>query len=78
MTNDKRYVIIVEGQFPSIHSKTANALLRFAPTSAVALIDSTHAGKSAQDVIGYGGDVPVCGSFLMTSSDIILSPNLTG
>ena len=73
MTNERRYTIIVEGQFPSLHSKTANALLRFAPESAVALIDSTHAGKSAQDVIGYGGDVPVCGSF---QESLNYSPNM--
>ncbi|MCH7619418.1 MAG: DUF1611 domain-containing protein [Candidatus Marinimicrobia bacterium] len=72
MTNDKRYAILVEGQFNSRESKTANALLRFAPASAVALIDSTQAGKSAQEVLGYGGDVPVCGTF---QESLNYSPN---
>ena len=72
MTNDKRYAILVEGQFNSRESKTANALLRFAPASAVALIDSTQSGKPAQEVLGYGGDVPVCGTF---QESLNYSPN---
>ena len=72
MKDDKRYAILVEGKFNPKESKTANALLRFAPASAVALIDSTQAGRSAQEVIGYGGDIPVCGSF---QESLNYSPN---
>ena len=72
MTNDRRYTILVEGKFNSKESKTANAMLRFAPASAVALIDSTQTGRSAQEVIGYGGDIPVCGSF---QESLNYSPN---
>jgi len=55
----QRYAILVEGKFNSRESKTANAILRYEPESAVALIDSQYAGKTAHDVIGYGGDAPV-------------------
>jgi len=58
--SSKHYVILVEGKFNSRESKTANAILRYEPESAVALIDSSNAGKTARDVIGYGGEVPVC------------------
>ena len=61
-----RYAILAEGSFNSRDSKTANAVLRFIPDSAVALIDSTQAGKTAQEVIGYGGETPVVSSFQET------------
>ena len=61
-----RYAILAEGSFNSRDSKTANAVLRFIPDSAAALIDSTQAGKTAQEVIGYGGDTPVVSSFQET------------
>ncbi|MCH7495521.1 MAG: DUF1611 domain-containing protein, partial [Candidatus Marinimicrobia bacterium] len=67
-----RYAILAEGNFNSRDSKTANAVLRFIPDSAVALIDSTQAGKTAQEVIGYGGDTPIVSSFQET---LKYSPN---
>lgn len=72
MTSNKRFVILVEGKFNSKESKTANAILRYAPDSAVALIDSANAGKTAEDVIGYGDNTPV----LATLSDTLeFAPN---
>ncbi len=61
-----RYAILAEGKFNPKESKTANAVLRFIPESAAALIDSTQAGKTAQEIIGYGGDTPVVSSFQET------------
>ncbi|MCU0634565.1 MAG: DUF1611 domain-containing protein [Gemmatimonadaceae bacterium] len=58
----RRCVILAEGGFGPQTSKTANAVLRFAPTTVVAVIDSLHAGRTAQDVLGYGGRVPVLSS----------------
>ena len=68
----KRYAILVEGKFNSRESKTANAILRYEPESAMALIDSVNAGKTAQDVIGYGGKVPVCATL---SESLDFNPN---
>ena len=67
-----RYAVLAEGSFNPKDSKTANAVLRFMPEAAVALIDSTQAGKTAQEVIGYGGDTPVVSSFQET---LKYSPN---
>jgi uncharacterized NAD-dependent epimerase/dehydratase family protein len=58
----RRFVILAEGSFGPQTSKMANALLRFAPAEAVAIIDSHRAGRTAQEVIGVGGGVPVVGS----------------
>ena len=67
-----RYAILAEGSFNPKDSKTANAVLRFMPEAAVALIDSVQANKTTQEVIGYGGDTPVVSSFQET---LKYSPN---
>ena len=55
----KRYVILAEEKFHYLLSKTGNVLIRYKPEEVVAVIDSTTAGQTASDVIGYGGDIPV-------------------
>jgi uncharacterized NAD-dependent epimerase/dehydratase family protein len=58
----ERFVALCEGQFGPTTSKTANACIRYTPERVVAVIDSRHAGKSANDVLGFGGDIPVVGT----------------
>jgi len=55
----RRFAVLVEGSLGVLDAKTAVALLRYAPGAACALIDTMHAGKTAQDVLGFGGPVPV-------------------
>jgi uncharacterized NAD-dependent epimerase/dehydratase family protein len=54
-----RYVVLAEGHFGPETSKTANSAIRYLRDRVLAVVDSRHAGKSAQDVLGFGGDVPV-------------------
>jgi uncharacterized NAD-dependent epimerase/dehydratase family protein len=58
----RRMVILAEGQFSHHSSKTANGVIRFIPDQVVALIDSTQAGRTAGEIIGAGGDIPVVAS----------------
>jgi uncharacterized NAD-dependent epimerase/dehydratase family protein len=58
----RRFVILAEGQFGPLTSKTANATLRYVASEVVAVIDSTQVGRTAGDVLGYGGGVPVVAS----------------
>ncbi len=53
---------LAEGRFSPLKSKTANGALIYLPGEVVAVIDSTKVGKTAQDVLGYGGSVPVIAS----------------
>lgn len=53
------YVLLAEGQFGLLTSKTANGMLRYRPDEVVAVVDSSQVGKTALDVLGFGGDVPV-------------------
>ena len=62
MARDLRYLVLAEGQFGPMTSKTANGCIRYSPERVVAVLDSRHAGQTATDVIGYGGDIPVVAS----------------
>ena len=54
-----RLLILAEGRFSPLKSKTANAAIVHMPDSVAAVIDSGKAGMTAQQVLGYGGEVPV-------------------
>lgn len=43
-------------------SKTANSIIRYQPDRVVAVLDRQLAGKSVQDVLGFGGNTPVVSS----------------
>jgi uncharacterized NAD-dependent epimerase/dehydratase family protein len=54
-----RYLILTEGAFGPLSSKTANSAVRYLQERVVGVLDSTTAGKSVQDVLGFGGAIPV-------------------
>src|SRR4051812_9814268 len=54
-----RYLIYSEGQFGTPASKTGNSVIRYSAANVAAVLDSKHAGKTVQSVLGYGGDIPV-------------------
>jgi len=58
----RRFVVLVEGSLGVLDAKTAIALLRYAPGSVVALLDSTRAGETAEQALGFGGSVPIVGT----------------
>jgi uncharacterized NAD-dependent epimerase/dehydratase family protein len=55
----RRIVILCEGYFGDLDGKTASGLIMYKPEEVAAVIDSTKAGKSSQEVLGYGGNIPV-------------------
>jgi uncharacterized NAD-dependent epimerase/dehydratase family protein len=57
-----RYLIFSEGQFGTPASKTGNSVIRYSASNVAAVLDSRLAGKTAQDVLGYGGNIPVVAS----------------
>ena len=59
---NSRFLILAEGAFSPLRSKTANACIRYTPDHVVAVIDSTRSGQTAHDVLGFGGSIPVVGS----------------
>jgi uncharacterized NAD-dependent epimerase/dehydratase family protein len=53
---------MAEGNFGPLTSKTANSAVRYLPERIAAVLDSAHAGGTAQEVVGFGGAIPVVGS----------------
>lgn len=58
----KRLVHLAEGKFSLRSSKMTTGVLRYGYHENVAVIDSTKAGQTAQQVVGWGGDCPVVAS----------------
>jgi uncharacterized NAD-dependent epimerase/dehydratase family protein len=57
-----RYLIIADGDFGPMTSKTANSVIRYHPERTVAVLDRQEAGRTVEDVLGFGGSIPVVGS----------------
>lgn len=57
-----RHLILADGDFSPLLSKTANSVIRYQPDRVVAVLDRSKAGQTAQQVIGFGGDIPVVAS----------------
>lgn len=57
-----RYLILTEGHLGPHTSKTATSAIRYIPDRVAGVLDSSHAGRTVQDVIGIGGDVPIVGN----------------
>jgi uncharacterized NAD-dependent epimerase/dehydratase family protein len=57
----RRYVILAEGQFGEIGSKTALGVIRYGHDPVVAVLDSTRAGRNAREWMGDPYDIPVVG-----------------
>ncbi|MEM8946578.1 MAG: DUF1611 domain-containing protein [Planctomycetota bacterium] len=55
-------IILTEGHSEPITAKTAASVLRYKPQDVVALLDTTQVGKTAEQLLGVGGAIPVVGS----------------
>ncbi len=73
MSITPRYLILADGAFGPFTSKTANGCIRFTPEQVVAVLDAAQQGRTAQDVLGYGGAIPVVGS---VAAGMALQPNI--
>ena len=58
-----KFLIVADGQFGPLTSKTANSCIRYFPERIVGVMDRVHAGKTVQDVLGFGGAIPVVADF---------------
>lgn len=59
---NRRLLILAEERFSKLKSKTASVTIAYIPHEVVAVVDSTKAGMIVQDVLGYGGDIPIIAS----------------
>lgn len=57
--NGSRFLILADGEFGPLTSKTANSVIRYLPDRVVAVVDRVTAGRTVHDVLGFGGPIPV-------------------
>jgi uncharacterized NAD-dependent epimerase/dehydratase family protein len=57
-----RFLIVADGDFSPMTSKTANSVIRYLPDRTVGVLDRQQAGQTVQDVLGFGGALPIVGS----------------
>lgn len=63
MTQKKRnFLLYAQDRLHPLGSKTANGLIMFRTDEIQVIVDQSKAGQTAQDVLGYGGDIPIVGS----------------
>ena len=55
----RRIAVMAEGSFTPLDAKTALGVIRYRPEEVVAVIDSERAGRTCEDCVGVGGDIPV-------------------
>jgi uncharacterized NAD-dependent epimerase/dehydratase family protein len=63
MADSIRFLILADGLFAPRTSKTANSCIRYAPEKVVGVIDATKAGRTVDEVLGFGRGIPIVGSF---------------
>jgi uncharacterized NAD-dependent epimerase/dehydratase family protein len=55
----QRFLILADGDFHPMTSKTANSVIRYLPERVVGVVDHVAAGKTARDVLGFGDGIPI-------------------
>src|SRR5205085_2047186 len=56
---ERKIVVMADGGFDLLEAKTAVGVMRYGRDQVVAVVDHTHDGKMADQVVGVGSDVPV-------------------
>jgi uncharacterized NAD-dependent epimerase/dehydratase family protein len=56
---ERRIVILTEGRTTPTGAKTASCVVRYKPNEVVALLDTTQSGKTAGELLGVGGSIPI-------------------
>ena len=57
------FAILCPDAFDYILNKTGNMLIRYRPQDVLCVIDPIKAGQTVQDVLGFGGNIPIVSSF---------------
>jgi uncharacterized NAD-dependent epimerase/dehydratase family protein len=72
MKDKLRFLILAEGGFNALTAKTASGCIRYTPDQVVGVLDSQTAGRTVQDVLGFGGRIPVVATL---DEGLALRPN---
>jgi uncharacterized NAD-dependent epimerase/dehydratase family protein len=72
MMEKLKFLVLAEGGFNALTAKTASGCIRYTPEQVVGVLDSRNAGRTVQDVLGFGGNIPVVASL---DEGLALRPN---
>ncbi len=56
---ERRIVILTDGHTTPTGAKTASCVVRYKPNEVLALLDTTQPGRTAGELLGVGGAIPV-------------------
>jgi len=60
--NKRKFCLYAQDRLHPLGSKTANGLILFRTDEIQVIVDRSKAGQTAQDVLGYGGAIPIVAS----------------
>jgi len=52
-------LLLADGQLGTVGAKTAACFVRYRGEDAAVVLDATHAGQTVEDILGYGGSIPI-------------------
>ncbi|MGD9899843.1 MAG: DUF1611 domain-containing protein [Calditrichaceae bacterium] len=55
----KRIIILADEALRPMHSKSESVLIRYLQKEIIGVVDRVNAGKTLQQVLGFGGEIPV-------------------
>jgi len=58
-SGERKIAILAEKHFHTGYAKTALGVIKYATDPILCVLDSNLAGKTSQDVVGFGGDIPI-------------------
>lgn len=58
----RRIIIHSDTKIKKVHSKIENDLVRYLSSEIIGIIDKDNAGKTAEEVLGFGGEIPIASS----------------
>ena len=61
-TKKRKMVVLTQGHTNPVTAKTAASVIRYCSSEVLAILDNTEVGKTSQDLLGAGGEIPIVGS----------------
>lgn len=68
----RRIIIHSDNPLKAVHSNIESDLIRYLSSEIIGIIDKSSAGKTVQDVFGFGGDIPIASTL---DEFLTLKPN---
>ncbi len=56
------FLIVADGKLAALTAKTATSAIRYLPDRVLAVLDAGKAGRTCQEVLGFGGAIPIVGT----------------